>query len=63
MLRICFSCGLVNGHFEQSENGRDAKSVENENEEESTEAEKDDLHGVPEEVYAQQSSTCRGTCS
>ena len=52
MLRICFSCGLVNGHFEQSENGRDAKSVENENEEESTEAEKDDLHGVPEEVCA-----------
>ena len=28
MLRLCFSFGLVNGHFEHSENGRDAKSVE-----------------------------------
>ena len=30
--------------------------MENENEEECTEAEKDDLHGVPEEVYAQHSA-------
>ena len=63
MLRFCFSFGLVNGHFEQFENGRDAKIVENENGEESTEAEKDDLYGVPDELCAQQSSTCRGSCS
>ena len=57
MLRLCFSFGLFNGHFDQSEIGRDAKSVENENEDEFTEGEKDDLHGVLEEVCSQQSST------
>ena len=52
-----FSLGPVIGHFEQSEIGRNAKSVENENEEKCTEGEKDDLYAVPEEVCAQQSST------
>ena len=44
-----FYFGHVNGHFEKSETGRDAEKVEDEDPEESTEAEKDDLHGVPDE--------------